>query len=67
LASIASEAKKHGYLEEELEARLATGEIEMKTGSTTLAQSHLAALEADARAKSFNLIAQKAAVARAHD
>lgn len=64
LASVVTEAKKKGYFGVELEARLAAGEIEMKASPTPLAASHLAALESDARAKDFGLIAKRAAAAR---
>ncbi|MGB9195600.1 MAG: protein kinase, partial [Terriglobales bacterium] len=66
LASLISSARKSGYVGEELEARLASAEIEMKAGTATLARSHLIALEKEARAKGFGLVAQKAAaIARA--
>ena len=61
LASLISEARKAGYVGEELDARLAVAEIEMKSGATASARSHLIALEKDARAKGFGLVAQKAA------
>lgn len=61
LASTASEAEKRGYIGLLLKARLATGEIEMKNGSITLARSHLTAVEKDARARGFELIAREAA------
>jgi len=66
LASVISEARKRGYVEVELEARLAAGEIEMKAGHRRLAESRLLAVEKDARAHRFVLIAQKAAAVRAH-
>lgn len=43
-----------------LEARLALGELEMKQGKKAAAGEHLAALEKDAKAKGFLLIARKA-------
>ena len=48
----------------ELDARLALAEIEIKSGQATTGRAHLAALETDAKAKGYNLIARKAAIAR---
>lgn len=48
----------------ELDARLALAEIEMKAGQGTAGRVHLAAVEADAKTKGYNLIARKAAIAR---
>lgn len=45
------------------EARLALGEIEMKSGKTGVGRAHLAAVEKDAATKGFGLIARKAASA----
>jgi eukaryotic-like serine/threonine-protein kinase len=65
LATVASEARKRGYVEVEMEARLAAAEVEKSTGLTGVAETHLSALESEARAKGFGLIAQKAAAVRA--
>jgi hypothetical protein len=54
-------ATKHGFVPEQLEARLALGEIEMKSGASDAGRARLAALEKDAQAKGFLLIARKAA------
>jgi serine/threonine protein kinase/tetratricopeptide (TPR) repeat protein len=48
-----------------LEARLALGEVEMKQGKKAAAREHLVALEKDATAKNFLLIARKAKAAAA--
>jgi tetratricopeptide (TPR) repeat protein/tRNA A-37 threonylcarbamoyl transferase component Bud32/TolB-like protein len=56
-------AKKMGCLRCEFEARLALGEIESKSAQTTETRSRLAALEKDATAKGFLLVARKAAAA----
>ena len=55
-------AKSHvlGYRGVELDARLALAEIEMKAGQMAAGRAHLAAIEADAKAKGYNLIARKA-------
>jgi hypothetical protein len=45
----------------ELDARLAPAEIEMKAAQITAGRAHLTAIEADAKAKGYNLIARKAA------
>lgn len=65
LMEIASEARQRGYLEVELQARLAAAELEMKADLKGPAQLHLTAVETEARAKGFALLAQKAAAARA--
>jgi hypothetical protein len=60
LASLVSSARKSGYVGEELEARLARAEIEMKAGKAASARYHLTVIEKEARAKGFGLVAQKA-------
>ena len=64
LATIIAKSRELGYLGIELDARLATAEIEMKAGQMTGGRAHLAAIEADAKAKGYNLLARKAATAR---
>ena len=64
LATIITKSRALGYMGIELEARLALAEIEMKTGQTTAGHAHLTTIEADAKAKGYNLIARKAATAR---
>jgi eukaryotic-like serine/threonine-protein kinase len=64
LAAIIAKSQVLGYQGVELDARLAQAEIEMKGGQTTVARSHLAAVETDAKAKGYNLVARKAAIAR---
>jgi tetratricopeptide (TPR) repeat protein len=54
---------KHQDVGDLLEARLAIGEIEMKSGKTAAGRARLAVLEKVAGAKGFNLIARKAAAA----
>jgi len=49
----------------EFEARLALGEMEMKSGQTTAGRAHLQALERESQAQDFGLIARKAAEAEA--
>ena len=66
LASVVFEARKRGYVGVGLEARLAAGEIEMKAGQRTLAESHVATLENEARGKGFDLVAQKATKLQKH-
>lgn len=63
LETIEPEATESGFLEEQLESRLALGQIEMKSGKTAAGRARLAALEKDAGAKGFLLIARKAAAA----
>jgi len=64
LATIVTKSRELGYLGIELDGRLALAEIEMKSGQTTSGRTHLAAIEADAKAKGYDLLARKAASAR---
>jgi DNA-binding winged helix-turn-helix (wHTH) protein/tetratricopeptide (TPR) repeat protein/TolB-like protein len=64
LATIITKSRELGYLGIELDARLALAEIEMKSGQIAAGRSHLDTIEADAKAKVYNLIARKAASAR---
>ncbi len=57
-------ARKTGFVGLQFDARLALGEIEMKSGNSTTGRAELASLEQEARAKGFLLIAGKAAAAR---
>jgi DNA-binding winged helix-turn-helix (wHTH) protein/tetratricopeptide (TPR) repeat protein len=63
LATIIAKSQQMGYQGVELDARLAVAEIEMKAGQTAAGRALLAAIEADAKAKGYNLIAHKAATA----
>jgi eukaryotic-like serine/threonine-protein kinase len=65
LATIIAKSRELGYQGIELDARLALAEIEMRAGQTTAGRTHLAAIEANAKAKGYNLIARKAAAALA--
>jgi DNA-binding winged helix-turn-helix (wHTH) protein/tetratricopeptide (TPR) repeat protein len=56
-------SKKHGFVPYEFESRLALGEIERKSGKTASGRARLAALQRDATAKGFLLIARKAVAA----
>ena len=64
LAAVIARSRELGYMGIELEARLALAEMEMKTGQTTAGRAHLTAIETDAKAKGYNLIARKVAIAR---
>jgi tetratricopeptide (TPR) repeat protein/TolB-like protein len=64
LADVIAKSRQLGYMGVELDARLALAEIEMKTGQTTAGRAHLTAIEADAKAKGYNLVARKVAIAR---
>jgi tetratricopeptide (TPR) repeat protein len=59
-----SEATRLGYIVYAFEARLALGEIEIKTGHADAGRQRLAALEKDANTAGFALVARKAAIAR---
>jgi ATP/maltotriose-dependent transcriptional regulator MalT len=58
-----AEATQHGLVQTEFEIRLALGEIEIKSGDSAAARTQLTALEKDARARGFTLIARQAAKA----
>ncbi len=64
LESILTEAVRLGDVPTQLEARLALGEIEMKSGKVDSGRAGLATLEKDATAKGFLLIARKVAAAQ---
>jgi ATP/maltotriose-dependent transcriptional regulator MalT len=59
--SALAEASRFGYLGDALYARLALGEIELKSGHPANARGDLAPLEKDACSKAFFLVARKAA------
>jgi len=64
IQSALADATKQNLTGIQLEARLAQGEVEMKSGDRTNGRAHLAALQKDAAAKGFLLIARKSAAAR---
>ncbi|HXZ41342.1 MAG TPA: tetratricopeptide repeat protein [Terriglobales bacterium] len=64
LASVIAKSRELGYRIVELDARLALAEIEIKAGQTAAGRAHLNAIEADAKATGYLLVARKAAVAR---
>ena len=59
LEATIAEANNYGYLPYELQARLVLGRIEMRSGAAGAA-ARLAALERDAKAKGFALVAANA-------
>jgi tetratricopeptide (TPR) repeat protein len=63
LEAMLAQAKKHGFVGYQLEVLLALGEIEVKSSQIAAGRARLTALEKDARAKGFLLIARKAAAA----
>ena len=58
---ILKDAREHGFVGVEFEARLVLAEWEKKTGHDSAARIELAALESSARSKRFGLAARKAA------
>jgi hypothetical protein len=64
LDSMLTETRKYGYLAYEYQTRLELGRIEMQTGSIVAGRARLAALEKEARARGFELIADKSGKAR---
>jgi tetratricopeptide (TPR) repeat protein len=66
LEATLAEATKYGFVPYQFEARLALGEIEMKSGKTSAGRNRLEALEREAQQKGFGLIARKAAKAKSN-
>jgi eukaryotic-like serine/threonine-protein kinase len=64
LEELLADAVKWGCVDDAFEARLALGELELASGQAAAARVHLAALEKEARAKGFGLIARKALESR---
>ena len=64
LETVRLEAARYGFVTLGLEARLALGELEVHAGSVSAGRARLSALEREARARGFGLIARKAAAAR---
>jgi tetratricopeptide (TPR) repeat protein len=64
LTPIVSKSHELGYQGIEFDARLAIAEIEMKSGQQAAGRAHLSAIEADAKAKGYDLVANKAATLR---
>lgn len=62
-----AEARKYGFLGYQFEARLALGEIEMKSGHGASGRAQLTALRSDAQARGYGLIGRKAAAALGGD
>jgi hypothetical protein len=60
LADVIADARKMGPVQYELEARLASGEIELKSGVAAEGRKNLDALAKDASARGYALIAEKA-------
>jgi tetratricopeptide (TPR) repeat protein len=61
LQKVINDTLRLGYLPIQFRARLALGEIEMNSGQAAAGRLHLQALERNAKAKGFLLIARKAA------
>jgi len=59
-----AKSRELGYRGIELDARLALAEIEIKEGQTAAARERLAAIESEANAKGYHLVARKAARVR---
>ena len=64
LEAVIAETTRRGFVVYEFEARLALGEIEMKSGQATSGRARLAALEKQAAAMGFGLATRKAAASR---
>jgi eukaryotic-like serine/threonine-protein kinase len=64
LAAIAAKSRELGYRGIELDARLVLAEIEMKEGQTAAGRAHLAAIESEAKANGYHLVARQAARVR---
>ncbi len=64
LRQIVSDARRTGFVPQELETRLALCEAVNKSGNRDAARALFLSLERDAKAKGFLVIARKAAAAR---
>ena len=62
LDAVVAKSRELGYRGVELDARLALAEIEIRAGQPAAGRAHLAAIEADAKSKGYNLIARKASI-----
>jgi tetratricopeptide (TPR) repeat protein len=60
LRAVIAEAKSQGFYGFELQARLAAGEVELKSGRRTAVRQELLALADEARVRGFGLIARAA-------
>jgi DNA-binding winged helix-turn-helix (wHTH) protein/tetratricopeptide (TPR) repeat protein len=63
LRTALAEARSAGFVNRQLEARLALGEIQVRSGNSSEARASLKALKKDASDRGFGLIARKAAAA----
>ena len=63
LEAVHREALKIGAVGLEFDARLALGEIDLRSGRSASGRARLAALERDARAKGFGFVATRAGAA----
>ena len=64
LKAILAEAEKYGFVGYQLQARLALGEIETKSGESAAGRARLEALHKDAMARNYGLVARRAAAAK---
>jgi hypothetical protein len=60
LSAVAQQAKVAEFVYAALEARLAMGEMELKSGDVAAAHAHLKVLQEEASSQGFQLIVQKA-------
>jgi tetratricopeptide (TPR) repeat protein len=63
LVRIIAQTEKYGFLLRQYQARLALGEIELKTGHPNAGRERLQTLETEATARGFGLVARKASSA----
>jgi len=66
LRAILAATRKNGFVGDGLEASLALGEMEMKSGENEAGRARLVTLEKEATAKGFFLLARKAHTAGSH-
>ena len=64
LEAAMGDARRFGLVAQQLSLRLALGTLEIASGQIAAGRSRLSALERDARARGFGLIARKAAASR---
>jgi hypothetical protein len=66
LDAAVKQTRKYGFVPQEFDAELALGMLELQNGGTASGRRRLVALENDAKAKGFLLIARKASEALKH-
>ncbi len=64
LQALQEDARRHGFLDYELQARLGLAELQIRAGQVALGREHLRQLQKEAGDKGFLLLSRKAAAAQ---